>query len=57
MNSMIEEFIVEKNYPINGIVQCFLCRQETAIKEGTIIFGDRWFHENCWKKYEDTENG
>jgi len=56
MNKLIEDIIVEKNYPINGIVQCFSCKQETAIKEGTIIFGDRWFHEKCWNENGEFKN-
>lgn len=49
--------IMESNFPKNGIVTCSSCNEQMTIQEGTVIFGDKWLHDLCWKKYEDTKNG
>jgi len=28
---------------------CGLCNKEMPLVEGDIIFGDKWFHKDCWK--------
>jgi len=30
------------------VVKCELCDMEMELKEGTIIFGSKLFHNSCW---------
>mgnify|MGYP000259123078 CR=1 FL=1 len=30
------------------IENCAMCKQQMILTEGTIIFGDKWFHNKCW---------
>jgi len=44
--------IIDGNFPKEGSVTCFSCKQQMPIMEGTVIFGDKWYHTSCWKKIE-----
>ena len=35
----------EKNYLL---VKCALCTKDMTLTEGSIIFGSKWYHENCF---------
>ena len=35
----------EKNYLL---VKCALCTKDMILTEGSIIFGSKWYHENCF---------
>ncbi len=36
----------------NFLVQkCAFCDKEMELVEGTIIFGDLWYHNSCWKSF------
>ena len=56
MNNMTDNIILENNYPKDGIVTCFSCKQQMPIEEGIIIFGDKWFHDACWNKNNGIKN-
>lgn len=34
---------------------CSLCGKEMQLVEGDTIFGDKWFHNNCWKMFSKKE--
>lgn len=52
-----KDIILQKNsHPENGNVNCSLCKQQMTITEGTVIYGDKWFHNMCWNKLEMIEN-
>ena len=36
---------IEKNYLL---VKCNLCTKDMILTEGSIIFGNKWYHENCF---------
>ena len=36
---------VEKNYLL---VKCALCARDMMLTEGSIIFGSKWYHGNCF---------
>ena len=36
---------IEKNYLL---VKCNLCVKDMILTEGSIIFGNKWYHENCF---------
>lgn len=36
---------VEKNYLL---VKCALCTKDMMLTEGSIIFGSKWYHGNCF---------
>ena len=36
---------VEKNY---FLVKCALCARDMMLTEGSIIFGSKWYHGNCF---------
>ena len=36
---------IEKNYLL---VKCNLCVKDMMLTEGSIIFGNKWYHENCF---------
>ena len=35
----------EKNYLL---VKCNFCAKDMILTEGSIIFGNKWYHENCF---------
>jgi hypothetical protein len=35
-----------------SIPRCAACKEEVQFSEGDIIYGDKWYHNSCWK---DTE--
>ena len=52
-----KDTLMGKNYyPENGNVNCSSCKQQMTITEGTVIFGDKWFHNMCWNKFEVIKN-
>jgi len=36
---------IEKNYLL---VKCNFCAKDMILTEGSIIFGNKWYHENCF---------
>jgi len=36
---------IEKNYLL---AKCALCAKDMILTEGSIIFGNKWYHENCF---------
>ncbi|TAK17559.1 MAG: hypothetical protein EPO37_06705 [Nitrosarchaeum sp.] len=36
---------IEKNYLL---VKCNFCAKDMTLTEGSIIFGNKWYHENCF---------
>ena len=36
---------IEKNYLL---VKCNLCAKDMMLTEGSVIFGNKWYHENCF---------
>jgi hypothetical protein len=34
------------------IPRCFACKEEMHFVEGDIIYGDKWYHDSCWKDVE-----
>lgn len=36
---------VEKNYLL---VKCALCTKDMILTEGSVIFGSKWYHVNCF---------
>lgn len=48
-----KQFLVQTR---NFLVQtCSLCGEEMELVEGTTIYGNKWYHADCWKlvKKED----
>ena len=38
-----------------GLVQvCGRCNEEMVLVEGDTIFGDKWYHKNCWESITKT---
>lgn len=61
MKNMITEVIRSENFSSNNnksqfVVQtrnflvqtCSLCNEEMELVEGTTIYGNKWYHANCW---------
>ncbi|MBI3623383.1 hypothetical protein HY212_04890 [Candidatus Pacearchaeota archaeon] len=39
---------------------CHLCKQEMILEAGSIIYGDKWFHNKCfntWKEFSVLAKG
>ncbi len=36
---------IEKNYLL---VKCNLCAKDMMLTEGSIIFGNKWYHDECF---------
>ena len=36
---------IEKNYLL---VKCNLCAKDMILTEGSVIFGNKWYYENCF---------
>jgi hypothetical protein len=34
------------------IQRCAHCNEEMEITEGSVIFGERWYHNACWKSLD-----
>jgi len=34
----------------SNIVQCNACGQLLQFTEGDIIYGENWYHNNCWEQ-------
>lgn len=32
------------------VVQCRMCGEPLQFADGDIIFGEKWYHNNCWKQ-------
>ena len=49
--------IQSDNYPIHVVMQdknflvqiCFLCNKEMILAEGATIYGEKWYHKDCWQ--------
>ncbi len=33
----------------SNIIHCHICNKTMHFVEGDIIFGERWYHNDCWK--------
>lgn len=33
---------------------CFYCKGEVILKEGVIIYGDKWYHDTCFNECEQS---
>jgi hypothetical protein len=34
------------------IPKCSACKDEMQFAEGDVIYGDKWYHNSCWKDNE-----
>lgn len=34
------------------VPKCSACKYEMTFSEGDIIYGDKWYHSNCWKEIQ-----
>ena len=34
------------------IPRCSACKHDMQLTEGDVIYGDKWFHNSCWKDIE-----
>lgn len=34
------------------IPKCSACKDEMQFSEGDVIYGDKWYHDSCWKEIE-----
>ena len=40
-----------------GLVQvCGLCNKDMILVEGDTIFGEKWYHKDCWQSIANKEN-
>lgn len=47
----------QNSKPANFLVpKCSWCNQEMALVEGDTIYGENWYHKNCWRMINITEN-
>ena len=37
------------------IPKCHACKDEIWFAEGDVIFGDRWYHNSCWKESQEIQ--
>ena len=42
----------EKNYLL---VKCTLCAKDMILTEGSVIFGNKWYHENCFSNLNSAD--
>jgi hypothetical protein len=35
--------------------ECSLCNKEIEFVEGDTIYGDKWYHNSCWKLFSVIE--
>jgi hypothetical protein len=35
------------------IPKCHACKDEMQFSEGDTIYGDKWYHNSCWKELEE----
>jgi len=41
---------------VMGLVQvCGRCNKEMHLVEGSTIFGDKWYHKDCWESITKIE--
>jgi hypothetical protein len=34
------------------VPRCSACKDEMLFAEGEVIYGDKWYHDSCWKEIE-----
>ena len=34
------------------VPRCSSCKDEMQFSEGDVIYGDKWYHDSCWKEIE-----
>lgn len=34
---------------------CHACKDEMQFSEGDTIYGDKWYHNSCWKELEEIQ--
>lgn len=32
---------------------CSLCKGEIGLEAGDVIYGDQWYHSNCWHEMDE----
>lgn len=42
----------QKIEPDFFIPKCDACKNEMHFAEGDVIYGDKWYHNSCWKEPE-----
>ena len=41
--------LMQVQVPRKRVVQCDQCHSEMQVKEGTVIYDKKWFHDSCWQ--------
>jgi hypothetical protein len=34
------------------VPRCSACKDKMQLSEGDVIYGDKWYHDSCWKEIE-----
>lgn len=49
-NQLVEHStIVSMSTKLCMIEKCSECNDEVELVSGAVIYGDKWFHNSCWK--------
>ncbi len=49
MTNIMSKVITVKKQNTNYLIQrCAFCKQEMLLVAGSIIYGGKWYHENCF---------
>ena len=52
-HSSKQEVLQTMTQKINFFVpKCSACKDEMQFSEGDVIYGDKWYHNSCWKDIE-----
>jgi hypothetical protein len=51
--SFKQEVLQTMTQKINFFIpKCSACKNEMRFAEGEVIYGDKWYHNSCWKDIE-----
>ena len=48
-NQMSEQSATVLSTKLCMIEKCSECNDEVELVSGAVIYGDKWFHNSCWK--------
>ena len=37
----------------NYVIQCSVCKGKVSLEAGDVIFGNEWYHSDCWELVEE----
>ncbi len=50
---MLEKDLESENDGQFVLGKCHMCNNDVKLEPGQVIYGDKWFHNSCWKSNKD----